>query len=156
MNAPRCGVHVGVVMVLSEGKAPTWVMNPDGADETGERDNRTGTNRKCFTRKSWRCPVAGCWRVAAYAPTEEEAKDLARRPCTKCGEPTTARVYCAECMTEYQVKRNAKKREERAARNGVGKGFYSGAKARRIARELRGETDFEIGGGEAAVIEVTM
>ncbi|HLZ92942.1 MAG TPA: hypothetical protein VKQ28_14610 [Candidatus Acidoferrum sp.] len=134
MNAPRCGVHIAMEMALVESKPPSWIVHPDGADETGQQERSGCVNRKLFTRKSWKCPVPGCIRVAAYAPTEEEEKDMAARPCSGCGRATTARVYCAACLKEYNDRRNAARRAKRASREGLGKGFYAGAKARRLAR----------------------
>jgi hypothetical protein len=159
VKMPRCGVHVAVEMVLVESKPPSWVMNPDGADETGERDSTGGVNRKCFTRKSWKCPVPGCYRVAAYAPTEAEEKEMALRPCSTCGMPTSARVYCAVCLKEYNENRNAERRAKRAARTGLGKGFYASAKARRKAKaspqgplDQVGQVGFVISNGEVVPI----
>ena len=86
--APHCAMHVSREMELREMGAPAWLAKPDGAEETGEADHTGGVLHKRYIRKFWKCPVAGCSRVAAYLPTEEEEKTAAARECPHCGEPT--------------------------------------------------------------------
>jgi len=113
--APHCAMHVSREMELREMGAPAWLAKPDGAEETGEADHTGGVLHKRYIRKFWKCPVAGCSRVAAYLPTEEEEKTAAARECPHCGEPSDATAaqrlagqnICKACIN----KRLARKRE---------------------------------------------
>jgi hypothetical protein len=119
MKPPKCGVHVGVAMVLMDVKAPSWLFRPDGADEMEQSEELIGgTHKKQFQRKFWKCPLAGCFRVAAHAPSEEELAVM-RKPCRKCGGETegdATRIrarngMCLKCFREYS-------QEKKAARDG--------------------------------------
>lgn len=71
-------------MVVTEAQAPIFLTAPDGC--------KGGAVPKCKrrTRKMWKCPEVGCYRVAVYVPTEEEEKKLSERACPGCGLPTDA------------------------------------------------------------------
>jgi hypothetical protein len=62
-RAPRCPVHLAVEMRLASGWRPSFVSV--GAVAASERARKRG-------RKFWRCPVAGCARVAAAVAGEPE------------------------------------------------------------------------------------
>jgi len=62
-SAPRCPVHLCVEMRLSSGWRPSFVSV--GAVAAIERARKR-------VRTFWRCPVAGCARVAAAASKEPD------------------------------------------------------------------------------------
>jgi hypothetical protein len=84
VKAPRCGVHVSTEMELRSVPAPVWLIHPDGTD--GEVTMHAGRLKKKWERKFWKCPIAGCWRVAPYAMSDAEVQER-RKPCAKCGGP---------------------------------------------------------------------
>lgn len=142
MMTPKCGVHVATVMVLVEAKAPSWLVCPDGADQFLEDDRGGGAHKNRFQRKYWKCPMPGCFRVAAFSYEGQE-----ERKCPQCGGPSDADAIlrahgenkCGDCRRAYGRAWHAKQKEKREARAGLGKGFYASARAKRIARELAGE-----------------
>ncbi len=120
---PHCPLHVCVEMALIEEAAPGWVQAAEEAEEIVVKRGR-GIHRR-WKRKSWKCPAPGCYRVAAYAPTDGEEKKLSVRKCRKCGAPSDqpgdARVtgrgsLCRSYCREKEALRVARQR----ARDGAG------------------------------------
>jgi hypothetical protein len=120
---PHCPLHVCVEMKLMDEAAPSWVQAAEDAEEVIIKLKR-GQHHKRFKRKYWKCPVAGCFRVAAYAPAGEEEKQLSARKCPRCGAASDAdginraigRTACRNCLNEKQHLRRAAEEAKRKPR----------------------------------------
>jgi hypothetical protein len=130
----RCPLHIGIEMKLEEVRAPKWLIYADDAEDGEPRSKER-------TRKFWKCPVAGCLRVAAYRPTDEEEKEMSQRACPSCGAQTDVDGICRahgnNLCTKCRREKWAARKQRREAMAGLGPGFYQKAKALRSGRLAR-------------------
>ncbi|MBZ5702114.1 MAG: hypothetical protein LAN84_09725 [Acidobacteriia bacterium] len=116
--APHCPLHTGARMELVPMPAPRWIhLNTDDAEEKAA----------ALARRAWRCPIAGCGRVAPHLPSDDEAAKMARKSCPGCGGVSdgSGRLHgnniCRSCRREYLkkykagVKRRTSKQAQEAA-----------------------------------------
>lgn len=112
-KAPKCALHIGVEMTPRESRRPSFVF-----DIETDQDGKPSSGQ----RKFWKCPVAGCVRVAVYESTSEElqaARDEVL--CPTCGKKSDApgeyraigRNRCVSCSTKAAYASNARAKQRR-------------------------------------------